>query len=134
MITVSALVNAPAQQVWDSWTSPAHIVNWCFANDDWHCPAATNDLKVGGSFSSTMAAKDGSFSFDFGGVYDEVITHKRIAYTLEDGRKVEINFNETDGKTFVEEKFDPESENPEDMQQAGWQAILNNFKKYTEGL
>lgn len=132
-IVITAEVHATADKVWNYWTAPEHITQWCFANDDWHCPKAENDLRTGGVFSSTMAAKDGSMSFDFGGVYDEVVLHQRIAYTLGDGRKVEINFTETAGKTFIEEKFEPESQNPRDMQQAGWQAILNNFKQYVEG-
>lgn len=132
-ITVQATINAPVEIVWQMWTLPEHITKWCFASDDWHCPAAENDARTGGKFSSTMAAKDGSFSFEFGGVYDEVIANKLIKYSMGDGRKVSIAFTmDEDDQTTVTETFDPESQNPIEMQRGGWQAILNNFKKYVE--
>ncbi len=131
-ITVSAHVNKPVAHVWKVWTDPAHIMQWNAASDDWHCPASTNDLRAGGFFSSTMAARDGSFSFDFGGVYDDVQLHKRIAYTLGDGRSCEILFTEEHGGTRVVESFDAESQNPVEMQRGGWQAILDRFKKHAE--
>ncbi len=131
-ITVSALVNKPVADVWKIWTDPAHILQWNAASDDWHCPKAENDLKAGGKFSSTMAARDGSFSFDFEGVYDNVELHKRIAYTMADGRTCEILFSEESGGTRVEEAFDAEAQNSVEMQRGGWQAILDRFKKYAE--
>ena len=132
VITVEALVNAPVEKVWEYWTKPEHIVKWCNASDDWHTPRAENNLRVGGKFSSRMEAKDGSFGFDFGGVYDVVTTNKYIEYTIGDGRKVKIDFAADGNKTKVTENFEAESTNPEEMQKGGWQAILNNFKKYTE--
>lgn len=131
-ITVETTVMAPLDKVWDYWTSPRHIVNWNFASDDWHCPKAENDLRVGGKFSSTMASKDGSMSFDFEGVYDEVVDQERIVYTIVDGRKVEINFEDLDGKTQVTEIFDAENVHSAELQRAGWQSILDNFRKYVE--
>jgi len=132
VLTVEATVLAPAEKVWNYWTQPQHIMQWNNASDDWHTPAAENDLWVGGKFSYTMAAKDGSFSFDFWGIYDEVKENKLIKYTIGDGRKVEVHFSADGGSTKVVESFDAESQNPLEMQQGGWQAILNNFKKYTE--
>jgi uncharacterized protein YndB with AHSA1/START domain len=131
-ITVETTVNAPVEKVWKNWNEPEHITQWCSASDDWHTPYAENDLKTGGTFKSTMAAKDGSMSFDFGGVYSNVDKHKEIAYTIADGRKVKIVFSGQDGKTKVTETFEAEGTNPVEMQRAGWQAILDNFKKYTE--
>lgn len=131
-ITVSALVNKPVAHVWNTWTDPQHIMQWCAASDDWHCPKASNDLRIGGRFSSTMAARDGSFSFDFEGVYDAVQLHKRIAYTMADGRTCEILFEEKHGGTQVAESFDAETQNPVEMQRAGWQAILDRFKAHAE--
>ncbi len=131
-ITISALVNKPVAEVWNAWTDPKHIMQWNAASDDWHCPKATNDLRTGGKFSSTMAARDGSFSFDFEGVYDEVQPHKRIAYTMADGRTCEILFTAENGGTRVVEAFDAESQNPVEMQRGGWQAILDRFKTYAE--
>ena len=131
-ITVETIVNLPAEQVWNFWNKPEHITQWCFASDDWHAPYAENDLKTGGTFKTTMAAKDGSFGFDFGGTYDEIVTNQKIAYTLGDGRKVEILFAEEGDTTKVTETFDAESQNSVEMQRAGWQAILDNFKKYAE--
>ena len=131
-ITISARIAKPVAHVWDSWTKPEHIMNWNAASDEWHCPKAENDLRVGGSFSSTMAARDGSFSFDFGGVYTAMEEERRIAYTLEDGRKVEVLFTSDGDSTNVKQTFDPDTENPEEMQRGGWQAILDRFKAYVE--
>lgn len=132
MITVSVKIEAPMEKVWNYFTQPAHIVNWNFASDDWHTPYAENDLTVNGLFKYTMAAKDGSFSFDFWGNYTQIETHKTIAYTMGDGRKAILHFSENNNQTEIVELFDPENENPEEMQQFGWQSILNNFKKYVE--
>ncbi len=134
MITVEALVEKPIAVVWESWTAPEHIMNWCFASDTWHAPAATNDIRTGGKFTTTMAAKDGSFSFDFGGEYTNVQLNETIEYTIGDGRTVSITFETVASGVKVVEKFEPEQMNPNDMQQAGWQSILDNFKKYTESL
>jgi len=131
-ITVAATVNAPVEKVWEFWTTPEHIVKWCSASDDWHTPKSENDLRVGGAFSSRMEAKDGSFGFDFGGIYDEVETHQLIAYTLGDDRKVRITFSGSGGTTEVTETFEAEDTNSVEMQQGGWQAIMNSFKRYAE--
>ncbi|MBL7839697.1 MAG: SRPBCC family protein [Cyclobacteriaceae bacterium] len=131
-ITIQTTVNAPVEKVWKYWNQPEHITKWAFASDDWHAPKAENDLRVDGTFSTTMAAKDGSFSFDFGGVYTKVENHKIIEYTIGDGRKVKVEFVPEGNQTKVVETFELESQNPEEMQRGGWQAILDNFKKYTE--
>ena len=131
-ITISTMVNAPVSKVWEFYTGPEHIMQWNHASDDWHCPKAENNLVVGGDFSSTMAAKDGSFSFEFGGVYDRIETNELISYNMADGRRVEVKFEEQDGGIRVTTIFDPEQTNPEEMQRAGWQMILENFRKYTE--
>ncbi len=134
VITVQATVHAPLDKVWQLWTQPEHIVHWNNASDDWHTPKATNDLRVGGNFSYTMAAKDGSFSFDFNGTYDQVLENECIDFTLADGRKVQVKFSEVDGGTFVMENFEAENMNSVELQRGGWQAILDNFKKYAEGI
>lgn len=131
-ITVQAQVNAPVDKVWESWNSPQDITQWCQASEDWHAPFAENDLREGGKFRTTMAAKDGSFSFDFGGEYTRIEENKLIEYIMEDGRKVRIEFADQGGSTQVVETFDPETTNSVEMQKAGWQAILDSFKKYTE--
>ena len=131
-ITVESTINAPVKKVWDFWSAPEHITQWCSASDDWHAPTAENDLKTGGKFSTRMEAKDGSFGFDFGGVYDEVKTNEFIAYTMCDGRKVSVSFTADGDKTHISETFEAEDQNPAEMQHVGWQAILDNFKKYTE--
>jgi uncharacterized protein YndB with AHSA1/START domain len=133
ILTVTATINAPIEKVWELWNGPEHIVKWNAASDDWHTTKSENDLRVGGQFSSHMAAKDGSFGFDFGGIYDEVTEHKLIAYTMGDERKVKITFESLDDGTLVTESFEAESTNSLELQQGGWQAILNNFKKYVEG-
>ncbi len=131
-ITVQGTVKAPVAKVWELWTTPDHITRWNSASDDWHTPRAENDLRVGGTFLSRMEAKDGSFGFDFAGVYDEVETNKRIAYTMSDGRNVEIDFTDKGGETGIVTVFDAEDENPIDMQRDGWQAILDSFTRYAE--
>lgn len=131
-ITVQATVNAPVEKVWEYWNTPEHITQWCHASDDWHAPNATNDLRPGGRFSTTMAAKDGSFSFDFGGEYTVVDLYKTIGYTMGDGRTVLVQFDGAGDTTTVTETFDPENIHSLEMQQQGWQAILDNFKKHAE--
>ncbi|MES2679035.1 MAG: SRPBCC family protein [Bacteroidota bacterium] len=131
-LTVEATVKAPVEKVWNFWSTPEHIMKWNSASDDWHTPKAENDLRVGGKFLSRMEAKDGSFGFDFGGVYDEVNTNKVIAYTMGDGRKVKNTFTANGNETKVVSTFEAETENSLEMQKGGWQAILDNFKKYTE--
>lgn len=131
-VTVRARVNAPVAKTWEIWNTPEHIMKWNTASDDWHTTKSENDLRAGGTFSARMEAKDGSFGFDFGGQYDEVVPHQRIAYTLGDGRKVSIDFTDHGDSTEVVETFDAENENPVDMQRAGWQAIMDNFRQYCE--
>jgi uncharacterized protein YndB with AHSA1/START domain len=133
MITVSTVIkNKTTAQVWDYFTNPKHVMNWNYAGDDWHCPKAENDLEVGKSFNYTMAAKNGEMSFDFTGIYTEIEHLSKISYVLADDRKIHITFQETEEGIEIIEKFDPETENSEEMQQTGWQMILNNFKKYSE--
>lgn len=131
-ITVTALVNNDLQKTWECYTQPQHITKWNFATVEWQCPLATNELKAGGKYFARMEAKDGSFGFDFEAIYDEIWEYKKLAYTMLDGRKATILFDEIEATTKVEISFDAEMENPIDMQRDGWQAILNNFKKYTE--
>jgi len=126
------MIDAGREKAWQYWTLPEHITRWNFAADDWHCPRATNDLRVGGKMNFRMEAKDGSFGFDFEAVYDEVIPQNQISYTMPDGRQATTRFSDWEGKTFVSIVFDAENENPVDMQRAGWQAILDNFKQYAE--
>jgi uncharacterized protein YndB with AHSA1/START domain len=131
-ITIQATITADQKKVWEYYTNPHHITNWNFAIDTWHCPTASNDLRVGGKYIARMEAKDGSFGFDFEGVYDEVVEGQRLAYTMPDGRKVIVDFNSMGDKTSVTVTFDAETENSLDLQRQGWQSILNNFQKYTK--
>lgn len=131
-ITVETMVNAPVEKVWKTWNAPEDINQWCTATPEWHTINAANDLRPGGKLSSRMEAKDGSMGFDFGGIYDTVQENKLIEYTLGDGRKVSVRFAGNGDTTQVVETFEAEDTNPIEMQQGGWQAILDNFKKYTE--
>jgi uncharacterized protein YndB with AHSA1/START domain len=132
-VTVEANIHAPIERVWEMWTKPEHIIKWNNASDGWHSPKAENDLREGGKFMCRMEAKDGSAGFDFAGTYDEVAGEDFISYTMDDGRKVEVSFeDEGNGKTHITETFETEDQNPVEMQREGWQAILNNFKKYVE--
>jgi uncharacterized protein YndB with AHSA1/START domain len=132
-ITIQATIQATKDKVWDYYTEPKHITNWNFASDDWCCPSATNHLMVGGKYSARMEARDGSFGFDFEGIYDEVVIGERIDLTFMDSRKMTVVFSENENNTRVQISFEPETENPIELQRDGWQMILNNFKKYTEG-
>ena len=131
-ITVQTTVNAPIDQVWKYWTLPEHITQWNFASDDWCCPNAENDLRVGGKFNYRMEAKDGSLGFDFWGIYDTIKENELIEITLGDNRKVKVEFVAQDNSTGIIETFEVEEMNAVDMQRDGWQAILNNFKKFVE--
>jgi uncharacterized protein YndB with AHSA1/START domain len=133
IITVEATVNASVEKVWQYWSEPRHIIRWNNASADWCTLKAENDLREGGEFSATMSAKDGSFSFDFGGVYTKVEKHKLIEYTMGDGRKVSVHFTANGNETNISESFEAESTHSIEMQQGGWQAILNSFKKHVEG-
>lgn len=133
-ITIEVNIQKPIDQVWNAWTNPEAIPHWNFASDDWFCPHAANDLRSGGRFSWRMEAKDGSFGFDLSGTYTSVIPHQLIASVLDDDRTVSISFNEKDGSVRVVETFEAEATNPLDLQRTGWQAILDNFKKYAESL
>lgn len=132
IITVQTIVNAPIEKVWEAWTNPEDIMNWNFASPEWCCPIAENDLRAGGKFSYRMEAKDGSMGFDFWGIYDKVVDNQQIEYAMGDGRKASIHFSATDGKTKIVENFEAESTNSIELQRSGWQAILDNFKKYSE--
>jgi uncharacterized protein YndB with AHSA1/START domain len=132
VITISATINAPIEKVWKCWTTPEDIMQWNQASPDWHCPASAVDLKIGGKFSATMAAKDGSFAFDFWGTYDDILENELIMVTMGDGRKWKTTFASNGDITEVVESFEAENQNPIEMQQGGWQAILNSFKTHTE--
>ena len=129
-ITIQTILLANRKKAWEHYTEPKHIVQWNFASEDWCCPAASNDLAVGGKFSWRMEAKDGSFGFDFEGEYDRVEQHAHIEYHLADARVIQVDFISEGDMTVVREVADPETENPLEMQVAGWQAILNNFAAY----
>ena len=131
-ITIESLIAADLHKVWDFWIAPEHIINWNFASEDWHCPKAENELKEDGKFKYTMEARNGSFSFDFAGIYTKVVQDEQIDFVTEDNRKVSVVFEHKDGKTRVIETFEAETENNPETQKKGWQAILDNFKKYVE--
>lgn len=131
-ITIETNVNAPIEKVWEAYTNPEAITKWNAASPDWHCPTAESDLRAGGRFLSRMEARDGSAGFDFSGTYDEVIEQGKIAYTMDDGRKAVVIFTPQGSATHVEVTFDLEAENSAELQRTGWQAILDNFKKYIE--
>lgn len=131
-ITITTTIQAPLQKVWEYWTGVEHIAGWAFASDDWGAEGISNYPQKDGRFSSRMFAKDGTMEFIFSGIYTEVVENKSLNYTLDDERKVVVKFAETPMGVFVTQNFEPESENPLEMQREGWQAYLNNFKKYVE--
>ena len=131
-IQVQANVAADKQKAWDFYAKPEHIVKWNFASDDWQCPRATNDMRVGGKYSARMEAKDGSFGFDFEAVYDQIVPGEKFQYTMPDGRLVNVEFEKNGNSTNVKVLFDAESVNSLELQKGGWQTILDNYKKYAE--
>lgn len=131
-ITVQTTVRADPEKVWECWTDPAHIVHWNAASDDWECPEAHNDPVEEGRFRYVMRARDGSRSFDFGGMYLQVEEGKMMEYEIDDGRKVTVIFEPSDEGVQIIETFVPEMENPLELQRAGWQSILDHFKRYVE--
>lgn len=132
MITIKAFIHAPKELIWDCWTNPIHVTKWNHATDDWHTPHASSDLTVGGKFLYRMEAKDGSFGFDFCGTFTHLEPPTKLSLALGDNRKVDVEFVDADGGVEVIESFEPEQENPVEMQQMGWQMILDNFKQYAE--
>lgn len=132
-ITVQNTIEAPIENVWALWTDPAHVKNWNFASNDWHCPRANSDFVVGGEFHYIMAAKDGSVEFDFCGTFTKIIDQSAIQIFLEDGREMNLQFITEGQATKVIETFEPEEVNSLELQKQGWQAILDNFKAYVEG-
>jgi uncharacterized protein YndB with AHSA1/START domain len=133
-ITIEELIHAPISQVWDTYNKPEHVVNWNFASDDWHCPKAENTFEIGQKFKYTMAAKDGSSTFDFEGTYTQIKNHEEVCYTLDDERNVEISFTEMADNTHIQITFEAEKINSLELQEQGWKLVLNNYKKYAESL
>jgi uncharacterized protein YndB with AHSA1/START domain len=134
MIQAETQIQASVETVWDCFTNPKHIIHWNFASPDWHCPKAINDLREGGEFHYTMAAKDGSFEFDFWGTFQQIEDFKKLEIVLGDDRKMSVIFEPKGDETILTELFEPESENSHELQKAGWQAILSNFKNYVQSL
>ncbi|BBA32200.1 activator of Hsp90 ATPase 1 family protein [Methylocaldum marinum] len=131
-IAIETVIKANLSSVWNAWNNPEDIKQWNAASDDWHTIRSTVDLREGGKFLSRMEAKDGSMGFDFEGTYTRIVPHKIIEYRMSDGREVEVEFVERADNILVKTVFDAESENPPEMQRAGWQAILDNFGRYVE--
>lgn len=131
-ITVQTTVKAPVEKVWHLWTDPKHIIRWNSATPEWHTPEAENDVREGGRFRFRMESKDGSMGFDFTGTYQKIVEHREISYNMDDGRTAQIIFMQQGDETIITETFEAENTHDEEMQRAGWQAILNNFKAYAE--
>jgi uncharacterized protein YndB with AHSA1/START domain len=131
-ITVETSIEAPIEKVWEFWSKPAHIMNWNFASSDWCCPSVINDLRPNGEFNWRMEAKDGSIGFDFIGTYNQIKENELITYKMSDDRNVEIKFSASENGVKLTETFEAEGTNADELQRAGWQAILENFKKYVE--
>lgn len=131
-ITIHFTISAGIQKVWNYYTQPEHITKWNFASPDWHCPSASNDMRIGGKYTARMEAKDGSFGFEFEATYSEITENQKFVYIMPDGREVSVSINEDNHLTNITVCFDAETENSVELQREGWQAILNNFKNYVE--
>jgi uncharacterized protein YndB with AHSA1/START domain len=128
-ITIEAVVNAPVAEVWRAWTTPEDIKQWNTASSDWHTTQASVDLRVGGTFSSRMEAKDGSMGFDFAGTYTQIVPHQLLECSFGE-RTLRVEFVPTEQSVTVRETFDAESTHPIEQQRDGWQAILDNFARH----
>lgn len=133
-IIVATTVKLPINEVWQLWTNPRHIKNWYNASEDWHAPYAENDFRVDGKFKTTVASKNGNEKYDFEGVYTKIKENKFIEYIINDGRKVRIEFVDMRNETHITETFEIEKSHPFDEHKNGWQAILDNFKRYCENI
>lgn len=131
-LIVATVIHAPIEKIWKYWNDPEHIQTWAFASDTWHVPKAENDLRVGGRFNTRMETRDKSEGFDFEGTYTTIEKYKKIEYVMDDGRNVRVEFIPQDAGHKIVETFDPEDSNALELQQRGWQAILNNFKTAVE--
>lgn len=131
-IAIETTIHSPVERVWKAYTTPSDIVQWNFASDDWCCPSAETNLRVGGTYKARMEAKDGSFGFDFEAIYEDLTPQKALTLAMADGRKARTTFEPFGDTTKVSTTFDAETQNPIEMQRDGWQAILDNFKRYLE--
>jgi uncharacterized protein YndB with AHSA1/START domain len=131
-ISVSTTVDVPRSETWHYYTEAEHVINWNFASEDWHCPAARNDLREGGTFAITMASKDGNMEVELEGTYEEIKPEQHIAYTLENGNKVTVDFKDQDDGTRVDIRFEPDPDEDHDSQRDQWEGILGNFRQYAE--
>lgn len=131
-VTTQVLVSSGIDKCWNAYTNPEHITKWNFASDDWQCPHASNDMRVGGKYMARMEAKDGSFGFDFEATYLELVPGESFIYVLGDGRVVSVKMQKENELTSVTVIFEAETQNPVELQRNGWQTILDNFKKYAE--
>lgn len=131
-ITVTTAVRAPIERVWECWTGLEHLEHWSFASPEWGAKGLESDLRAGGRFRTEMFARDGSFAFVFEGTFTEVAPPTRLRFTLDDDRKVEVDFTASGETVEVVERFEAESMHSREMQQEGWQAFLDNFKAYVE--
>jgi uncharacterized protein YndB with AHSA1/START domain len=129
-ITVTAQVSLPPEQAWEAFTTADAIMQWNQASPEWHCPSAIVDLRVGGAHVARMEARDGSFGFDFEGTYEEVVAPNAVTLRLDDGRRARTTFVRDGVGTRVTTIFDPEAQNPIEMQRDGWQAILDSYAAF----
>lgn len=131
-ITIHSTIYAPVERVWQAYTTPADIMEWNAASDEWCCPSAETDLRIGGTHKARMEARDGSMGFDFEAIYEEVEPDKALTMAMTDGRRARTTFEADKSGTKVTTVFDAENDNPVDMQRDGWQSILDNFKAHVE--
>ncbi len=131
-ITISTTIDTTLEAAWKFYNEPEHIVQWNFASEDWICPSASVDLQPGGEYKVRMESKDGNMGFDLEAIYSDVSAPEQVSYVMTDGRKVNTHFSESEAGVIVTTIFDPEKTHDHETQRAGWQAILDNFKKYAE--
>ena len=130
-ISVETTVHAPVDKVWAAYTTPADIMQWNAASDDWHTTSSSVELRVGGQFSSRMEAKDGRSGFDFAGTYTKIVPNALLEYSFGE-RTASVEFIPSQEGVKVRVTFVAEEEHSVEQQQAGWQAILNRFKQHVK--
>ena len=105
-LRIERTYQAPAQAVFDAWTSEEVLRRWLHAEHDWETTEAEVDLRVGGVVRVVMRDPHKDVEYGGGGHYTEIDPPTRLAFTwIWDGsttrQLIEIDFEETDGVTTV---------------------------------
>jgi uncharacterized protein YndB with AHSA1/START domain len=135
VVRIERTFDAPAEDVFDAWTSPEVIERWFRPGRDWRTPSAEVELRVGGTVRVVMRSPDGT-EVGAGGEYTLIDRPNKLAFTWtfdddpSNRQMIELEFTERDGVTtvlFVNSNIShPERR---DDQERGWGACLDNMER-----